>query len=87
MTGACWMSLRVVPAASERAKKPVVHIGISKRVAPQAVRRNRMKRLIREALRRKIRLEPANVYWLRVDRFPADPDYALVENALVEAFH
>lgn len=87
MTGASWMSLRIVSADSGFANKPVVHIGISKRVAPQAVRRNRLKRLIREGLRRKIRLEPGNLYRIRVDRYPANPGYALVERELVQIFN
>lgn len=87
MTGARWLSLRIVPAAPVRSGKPVVHIEISKRVAPQAVRRNRMKRLIREGLRRKVKLEAGSLYRLRVDRYPADPDYAKVERELLEIFH
>jgi ribonuclease P protein component len=81
------LTLRETDAPAGRNKKPAVNIGISKRVAPKAVVRNRMKRLIREALRKRIRTEPARIYWIRVDKIPADPSYALVESALVELFH
>lgn len=86
MAGTRWLSLRLTDAAPGRQTKPVVNIGISKRVAPKAVSRNRMKRLIREVLRRRVRLMPARIYWIRVEKFPADLSYALVESALVDLF-
>lgn len=84
MTGARW--LRVSKETSEKPQTAIVHIGISKRVAPLAVRRNRLKRLIREALRKKVRPEKGALYRIRIDRYPADLNYAQVERALVEAF-
>ena len=79
-----WMSLRVSKAVG--VGKPVVHIQLSKRVAPLAVRRNRIKRLIREALRLEICLSQGCVYWLRVERDPKNASYASVEKELKVVF-
>ena len=78
--------MRVAPAVSRNAGRAVVHIGISTRVAPLATRRNRIKRLIREALRRSIQVEPGKLYRLRIDKIPAGITYAQVENDLVGLF-
>ena len=84
MTGKKWLSLKIVESGPSHSK-PVVHIGISKRVAPLAVRRNRVKRLVREVLRG-LKLKEGRVYWLRVESVPAGLEYAMAEKVLLEVF-
>ena len=79
-----WVSLRTSVAKMAHSSA-VVHIGISKRVEPLAVQRNRVKRLVREVLRG-LTLTVGQVYWLKIERVPARLEYKTVETALLEVF-
>lgn len=80
-----WLSVKMVPAADARSSK--AHISIPKKVVRLATRRNRLKRLLREALRESGRpaAHEAAVFYLRVHRSPAGPTLAEARAALAQA--
>jgi len=72
--GANWLSLKVLENASKKPPaKPQIHISVPKKIVPLATRRNRIKRLIREAVRKEAFFGDAGkVYLFRVLRAPAE---------------
>lgn len=80
------MSFRAMERLDKNRGKAVVFIGISKKVVPLATGRNRLKRLIREVLRKSVVLKDGMEYRIRVDKVPPGIDYQLVENTLVAFF-
>ena len=81
-----WLSLKVSErkqAASPRSSKRPYVISIRKKIVPLAVRRNRIRRLIREAIRLEgFFAEPGKVYWLQVRRPPSDDKVLFVQESL-----
>ena len=80
-----WLSLKVAPAAPD--KKPLkaaFFISIPKKVVRQAVRRNRIKRVLKEALRAHPPLAGGRVHYFKVMRAPKDVGLAMVKRALNE---
>ena len=80
-----WLSLKVTPAAPD--KKPLkaaFFISIPKKVVRQAVRRNRIKRVLKEALRARPPLSGGRAHYFKVMRAPKDVGLAMVKRALNE---
>ncbi|HTL70591.1 MAG TPA: ribonuclease P protein component [Candidatus Eisenbacteria bacterium] len=79
MTGrtSSWLHLTVLDR-SESPSRHVLHISVPKKFVPLATRRNRVKRLLREALRA-LPLKSGKLYQFRVRRAPKDPTLAEVK--------
>ena len=69
-----WLSLKVLENTSKKPPaKPQIHISVPKKVVPLATRRNRIKRLIREVVRKEAFFgDGGKVYSFRVFRPPAE---------------
>jgi hypothetical protein len=79
-----WLSLTVLdPSPSPKAR---VHISIPKRAVKLAVRRNRLKRVLREAVRQDPFFGKKGVYRLKVNGWPALANVRAARAAL-EALH
>ena len=68
-----WLSLKIQDKASWPAGKPespLLLISIPKKIVRLAVQRNRLKRLVREAFRKKGCLDPEKAYLFRVAQDP-----------------
>ena len=52
--------------------KAVVHLSVPKKTVKKATHRNRLKRLLREAVRRADGFAPGVTYRLRVERLPKE---------------
>ena len=83
-----WLSLTVLepPSPEMNPKKARVHISIPKRAVKLAVTRNRLKRLLREAVRRDPFFGRVSVYRLKVHQLPEKLDLAAAQRTL-EALH
>lgn len=81
-----WLTLRLSePVLSTgRADSPKALISIPKKAIRLAVRRNRIRRLLREVLRREPRFGPERVYHFRVARQPDSPDYDSVRREALD---
>ena len=77
-----WLSLTVSKLVSSK----TVHISIPKRVVKRAVVRNRIRRVLREALRLDPFFQEDKVYLLKVSSLPKAVDLAMAKKAL-GAFH
>ena len=71
-----WLSLRVSEEKTleNKARKPLFLISIPKKVVRLAVRRNRIRRVLREALRNKPFFEGNKTYVFKVLRSPEQVD-------------
>ncbi len=68
-------------ARQPRSAKPSIFISIPKKVIPLATARNRIKRLIREAMRKNPYLnDPRKVYFFKVVKAPLRPSLAEVQS-------
>ena len=81
-----WISLRTVSSDAPDLGRALVYIGIPKQVVPLATRRNRIKRLIREAIRKDVRFEPGMIYRIRVEKMPEEVTYARIEKDVLRLF-
>ncbi len=77
-----WLSLTVSKLVSSK----TVHISIPKRVVKRAAVRNRIRRVLREALRLDPFFQEDKVYLLKVSSLPKAVDLAMAKKAL-GAFH
>ena len=74
-SGDTWLSLEVSEhvAFKDRILKPGVFISVPKKVVPLATRRNRLKRLIREAVRADDYFQKRDkVYYFRIREWPGE---------------
>lgn len=79
-----WLSLTVLDPVPPKSRR--VHISVPKRTVKLAVARNRIKRVLREAVRRDVFFERDGIYRLRVHEFPRKLNLALAQKVL-EALH
>jgi ribonuclease P protein component len=86
LTAELWLSLKLLGRASGTriAKKARPMISIPKKVAPLAVTRNRVKRLIREAVRLTGDPAPKKKYCFRVHRIPEKLNLEIVQKAVAD---
>ena len=73
--GVAWLSLKISEnaASQNRGLKPGVFISVPKKTVSLATKRNRLRRLVREAVRVDDYFKRANkVYYFRVHRWPGD---------------
>ena len=77
-----WLSLTVSKLVSSR----VVHISIPKRLVKHAVVRNRIRRVLREAVRLGPFFKEEKVYLLRVSRSPKTVDLSMAMKT-IESLH
>ena len=78
-----WLSCEVSEkdVRQPRSAKPLIFISIPKKVVPLATGRNRIKRLIREAMRENPYLnDPRKVYFFKVVKAPLRPSLAEVQS-------
>ena len=83
-----WLSLKVLesPLPDPANRPPKVYISIPKRTVKLAVMRNRLKRVLREAIRRDVFFERDKTYRLRVNGLPKIVDLKSAQRVL-EALH
>ena len=77
-----WLSLTV----SNLVTSKTVHISIPKRIVKRAVARNRVRRVLREAMKLDPFFREEKVYILKVLRLPKTVDLYMAKKA-IEAFH
>jgi len=77
-----WLSLTVSNLVSSKA----VYISIPKRIVKRAVARNRVRRVLREAVRLDPFFREEKVYILKVLRLPKTVDLPMAKKA-IETFH
>lgn len=77
-----WLSLTVSNLVSSKA----VHISIPKRIVKRAVVRNRVRRVLREAVKQDPFFREEKVYVLKVLRLPKAVGLHMAKKA-IEAFH
>jgi len=82
-----WLSLLVSPRKDFRRKpgRPKIVIAAPSTVVRFATRRNRIRRLIKEAVRRDPFFRAEAEYFFKVRRAPESPDLRTVEEAIREA--
>ena len=82
-----WLSLRVSEEKppESKARKPLFLISIPKKIVRLAVRRNRIRRVLREALRDRLLVEE-KVYLFKVLRSPENVDLESARQAIHEIF-
>ena len=80
-----WLSLTVSEGKSPKAtpRQRLFHISVPKKIVRQAVRRNRIKRVLREALRLET-LSNGKVHLFRVLRMPQSVDLKDAKKAVHE---
>lgn len=83
-----WLSLTVLssPRSETNPRKPQVLISVPKRTVKLAVTRNRLKRVLREAVRSDPFFGTGKVYRLKVNGMPKNLDLAQARRTL-EALH
>jgi ribonuclease P protein component len=83
-----WLSLTVSQEkwSAGRTKKPLFLISIPKKIVRQAVRRNRIKRVLREVLRNKPFFEKTKVYVFKVLRSPETVNLESARQIIDELF-
>lgn len=86
-----WLSLTVssleagsLPTA---AHKYQLRISAPKKIIKLAVKRNRVRRLIREVLRKEFVLEAGSFYHFKIRRAPENPDYQSTKDAVWTAWN
>ena len=84
-----WLSLTVSEFHSPKfgVPGPLVFISIPKKIVKQAVQRNRIKRVLREALRREKPLTEAKKHVFKVLRSPENVDLNVARQAVHELLH
>ena len=83
-----WLSLRVSEEKTpeNKARKSLFLISIPKKIVRLAVRRNRIRRVLREALRGKSFFEENKIYLFKVFRSPEEVDLESARVAVREIF-
>ena len=83
-----WLSLKVLesPLSESVNRPPKVYISIPKSTVKLAVMRNRVKRVLREAVRRDVFFEKNRTYRLRVNGMPKIVDLKTAQKVL-KALH
>ena len=82
-----WLSLTVSPALVSKKARSGYFISIPKKIVRQAVRRNRIRRVLREALRACEGLEAGKTHFFKVTRAPEGVGLAMAKKALHELLH
>ena len=84
-----WLSLTVSGNSGSEitSGKATFFFAVPKKVLPLATRRNRMKRLIREAIRGDVFFDRQKIYTFKVRRVPKILDLATVQKAINELKH
>ena len=84
-----WLSLTVSEAKNPKmsAAKGLFFISVPKKIVNRAVRRNRIKRILREALREEPCLSAGKVHLFRVLRQPEVANVAMAKKAVYELLH
>ena len=79
-----WLSLKVLesPLPDPISRPPKVYISIPKSTVKLAVMRNRLKRVLREAVKRDVFFENDKVYRLRVNALPRSVDLTTAQKVL-----
>jgi ribonuclease P protein component len=77
-----WLSLTVLKLVSSK----TIHISIPKRIVKRAVARNRVRRVLREALRQDPFFQGEKVYILKVLHLPESVDLETAKKS-IEALH
>ncbi len=80
-----WLSLKVSEKVilKDRVLKPGFYVSVPKKVVPLATRRNRLKRLLREAVRGDAYFgNNTKVYYFRIHRWPGDLGLADVKEKI-----
>ena len=83
-----WLSLKILESSlsQNQSKKACIHISVPKRAVKLAVTRNRIKRVLREAVRRDPFFERAGIYRLQVRQLPQKVDLSSAR-AILEELH
>jgi RNase P protein component len=83
-----WLSLTILesPSSVRSSQQARVHISVPKSTVKLAVTRNRLKRVLREAVRRDPFFGRKGVYCLRVHRMPRETGLAAAQKTL-ETLH
>ena len=83
-----WLSLKVQDVLQEetQSRKPRIYISVPKRVVKSAVRRNRIRRVLKEAVRHDAFFKTPKIYWLRVLATPAEVNLKEAQ-AMVDRLH
>ena len=80
-----WLSLTVSPNVPHtKPRKAPYFISIPKKIVRQAVRRNRIKRVLKEALRARGALPGGRVHFFKVTQAPEGVDLGMAKRALNE---
>ena len=84
-----WLSLTVSERKNPKSGDPkgIFFISVPKRIVGKAVRRNRIKRVLREALRQEIFSSMGQVRVFRVVRSPEVVDLKMAKQAVHELLH
>ena len=72
-----WLNIRVSNQSKpgNHSRKASFLISIPKKIVDLATRRNRLKRLVREAFRKEVTIDLDKIYQFRVVRDPKDPGF------------
>ena len=72
-----WLNLKVSDQAKpgNHSRKASLLISIPKKIVKLATRRNRLKRLVREAFRKEVAIDLDKIYQFRVVQEPNDPGF------------
>jgi len=83
-----WLSLTVFDEKNPKngASKSPFFISVPKKIVPQAVRRNRIKRVLREVLRSKPFFKDKKIYFFKVLRCPQKIDFESAKILIHELF-
>ena len=84
-----WLSLTVLDRKNpeNRGKTPPFFISVPKKIVRRAVRRNRIKRVLREALRHETLLQDGKTYTFKVVKAPETVDLKVAKQAVHELLH
>ena len=84
-----WLSLTVSEGKNPdmSATRGLFFISVPKKVVNKAVRRNRIKRVLREALRHEVQLPAGKVHVFRVMRAPEGVDLKMAKQVVHELLH
>lgn len=80
-----WLSLTILKEDKPSARpKPLFLISVPKKIVKQAVRRNRIKRVLREALRGAAFLSEKKTFRFKVAKAPQSVSLAMAQSAIKE---